>query len=178
MIKKNTLISIALLATSIIGTLSVAVADEDQTSWLFTQTAADFRATGDTLTIPYERLIFAFSDRPNRMHAYMTAQEFASLWATGGDNFGENPPNAVLTWVTDGVVSEAEVVLTAAVVDEQGRSITYTVALEDGQTLPMSGAQASLFIDGWVTDDNRYCVMTPLDDYPMCSPPRDDGGEW
>jgi len=168
-IKKFLLIS--LFAVSPIFTLSVAVAEQDQTQWLFVQTAADFISDGDSLTIPYEREIFAFTDRPNRMHAYMTAQEFASLWNTGEDSFSSNPPNAVLTWVADGAVSEAEVVLTAAEVDERGRSITYTIALEDGQTLPMNGAQASLFVDGWYTEDGRYCVYTPLDDYPMCSPP-------
>ena len=167
-----------LLTASLLVQISVAAADDDETSWLFAQTASGFTADGNALTMPYERTIFAFTDRPNRMHAYMTAQEFVSLWQMGEDSFSSNPPNAVLTWVADGAVSEAEVVLTAAEVDERGRAITYTVALEDGQTLPGSGTQASLFVDGWYTDDGRYCVMTPLDDYPMCSPPRDDGGEW
>ena len=163
--RNKTFASMALVSAFLIGTFSAALADEEPTSWLFTQTTAGFTATDDTLTIPYERLIFAFSDRPNRMHAYMTAQEFASLWATGEDSFSSNPPNAVLTWVADGAMSEAEVVLTAAEVDERGRSITYTITLEDGQTLPMSGTQASLFVDGWISSDDWFCILcawTPI----------------
>ena len=145
------LTSIALMFALMIGTLSVAVANEESPSWLFVQTAADFTSDGDTLTIPYEREIFAFTDRPNRQHAYLNAMELTSLWNTGENNFGENPPNAVLTWVADGEIREAEIILTAAQVSDQGRSITYQFQFEAGHALPETAGQVSLFIDGAYT---------------------------
>ena len=136
-----------LITVSLLLTLSAAIAKDDQTSWLFVQTAADFTSDGDTLTIPYEREIFAFTDRPNRQHAYLNAMELTSIWSSGENNFGENPPNAVLTWVEDGEIREAEIMLTAAQVGDQGRSITYQFQFEAGHEVPASAQQASLFID-------------------------------
>jgi len=128
-----------------------AHAAEGDAQWLFVQTAADFTSNGDTLTIPYEREIFAFTDRPNRQHAYLNATELTSLWNTGENTFAENPPNAVLTWVEDGEVREAEIILTAAQVGDQGRSITYQFQFEAGHALPQTAARVSLFIDGAYT---------------------------
>ena len=124
-----------------------ANAAEGDSQWLFVQTAAEFTSDGDTLTIPYEREVFAFTDRPNRQHAYLNAMELTSLWNTGENNFGENPPNAVLTWVSDGEVQEAEIVLVAAKVGNLGRSMTYTIRWEAGEAIPMRAGNVSLFID-------------------------------
>jgi len=128
-----------------------AHAAEGATQWLFVQTAADFTSDGDTLTIPYEREVFAFTDRPNRQHAYLNAMEMTSLWSTGENDFGENPPNAVLTWVQDGEIREAEIILTAARVGDRGRSITYQVQFEAGHALPQAAERVSIFIDGAYT---------------------------
>mgnify|MGYP003565442294 CR=1 FL=1 len=149
-VKKFTLKT--LITASLLLTLSAAIAEEDQASWLFVQTAAEFTSDGDTLTIPYEREIFAFTDRPNRKHAYLNAMELTSLWNTGENNFGENPPNAVLTWVEDGEIREAEIMLTAAQVGDQGRSITYQFQFEAGHEVPASAQRASLFIDPYMSN--------------------------
>ena len=133
-------------------TLSSAGAEKHKTSWLFVQTAPTFDATGDMLTIPYEREVFAFTDRPNRQHAYLNATELTSFWNTGENNFGDNPPNAALTWVADGELREAEVMLSAAMVSDQGRSIAYQLQFEAGHTLPDKAQQVSLFIDGGTTE--------------------------
>ena len=140
-----------LITVSLLLTLSAAIAEEDRASWLFVQTATELTSDGDTLTIPYEREVFAFTDRPNRKHAYLNAMELTSLWNTGENNFGENPPNAVLTWVQDGELREAEIILTAARVGDQGRSITYQFQFEAGHALPKTAGQASLFMDGAYT---------------------------
>jgi len=144
-VKKFTLKT--LITVSLLLTLSAAIAEEDRASWLFVQTATELTSDGDTLTIPYEREVFAFTDRPNRKHAYLNAMELTSLWNTGENNFGENPPNAVLTWVSDGEVQEAEIVLVAAKVGNLGRSMTYTIRWEAGEAIPMRAGNVSLFID-------------------------------
>ena len=95
--------------------------------WLFVHTAEEAQVTNNTtIVMPVTRDIFAFTDRPYRKHAYMTGQQFASLWADSGSNsFKTDPPNAVLTWVEGEDVKEAEVVVTGASLD--GKSMTYTV---------------------------------------------------
>jgi hypothetical protein len=94
--------------------------------WLFVHTADEAQVTNNTtIVMPVTRDIFAFTDRPYRKHAYMTGEQFASLWADSGSNsFKTDPPNAVLTWVEGEDVKEAEVVITGASID--GNSITYT----------------------------------------------------
>ena len=147
-VKKFTLKT--LITASLLLTLSAAIAEEDPASWLFVQTATELTSDGDTLTIPYEREIFAFTDRPNRKHAYLNAMELTSLWSTGQNNFGENPPNAVLTWVADGEIREAEIILIAARVGDQGRSIAYQFQFETGHEVPANAERVSLFIDGYI----------------------------
>lgn len=121
--------------------------------WLFVQTASSFSLEGKQLTLPNEREFFGFTDRPNRMHAYLNAYQFEDLWQTGDDNFSENPPNAVFTWTTSGEIYEAEIVLNDAKVSESGRSIVYNIQWEAGDVLPESGERVSLFVDmGMIRD--------------------------
>ena len=67
--------------------------------------------------MPFTEDIFAFTDRPNREHKYISGDEFASYWNDYDDenSFKLDPPNAVLTWVDADGVSEVEVVITDAI---------------------------------------------------------------
>ena len=78
-----------------------AIAEEAKPAeWLFVHTAETAEMTSaTTLVMPVTRDIFAFTDRPNRMHGYLNAHEYALLWSGEGDTFKADPPNAVLTWV-------------------------------------------------------------------------------
>lgn len=136
-----------------------AVADDHQPEWLFVQTATSATAGGDTLTVPYAREIFAFTDRPDRLHDYLTAHEFMHMWDFEGDNFTVNPPNAVVTWIADDEVREAEIALTGAEVTNFGRSITYDIEFGAGDPLPEALGMVSLFIDG--VFDPRPCGNSP-----------------
>lgn len=151
-----------LLAALVLMVASVTYAQQDNETpaWLFVQTAADFTLDGNQLTIPFEREIFAFTDRPNREHGYLNAHELETLWHTGEDNFGENPPNAVLTWVADGEIQEAEIVLVAVKAQELGRSVSYTIRWAAGEMIPVRASNPSLFIDGGFYDPEfnwRHC---------------------
>ena len=66
--------------------------------------------------MPFTEDIFAFTDRPNREHKYISGDEFASYWNDYDDenSFKLDPPNAVLTWVDADGVEEVEVVITDA----------------------------------------------------------------
>ena len=142
----------ALITAALIAVAAPAGADEFEASWLFVQTAKTAEISDDTLTMPYEREIFAFTDRPHRLHAHFTAHEFEWFWGDVGDSFADTPPNAVLTWPDGSEMKEAELILTSADVDDMGRSISYTVVHEAGDGLPDGAVNVSLFIDGMLVD--------------------------
>tara|TARA_R110000803_G_scaffold208177_1_gene276697 strand:+ start:95 stop:655 length:561 start_codon:yes stop_codon:yes gene_type:complete len=117
---------ISIIVLSLMASTFTFAEDKPAEEWLFVHTADEAQVTNNTtIVMPVTRDIFAFTDRPYRKHAYMTGQQFASLWAdSGSDSFKTDPPNAVLTWVEGEDVKEAEVVITGASID--GNSITYT----------------------------------------------------
>jgi surface protein len=96
--------------------------------------------------MPVTNDIFAFTDRPDREHKYISAEEFVSYWSEDATNsFQFDPPNAVLTSVDDNGVAEVEVVIINASTD--GDNITYTIQnpkLTDNATFE----DVSLFVDG------------------------------
>ena len=146
---KPLLRSLAIAASLLFTGAAIAEETKDKISWLFVQTAETAEvASEDTLVMPVTREIFAFTDRPNRLHGYMNAHEFVAFWDEGG-TFKADPPNAVLTWVdADKKVHEAEVILTGAEVRMQGRAIAYELEVEGDQTLVLGTISGvSLFID-------------------------------
>ena len=155
--------TILTVATALITGLffsSSAIAEEAKPAeWLFVHTAEIAEMTSaTTLVMPATREIFAFTDRPNRRHAYMNAHEYASLWDEGeGDTFKADPPNAVLTWVDGDEMKEAEVVITDVSVSENGRMLFYTLDVEDGSLDIGMINDASLFVDDVV----YWCYTHP-----------------
>ena len=149
------------ISTAFIMSLFVASSagaeDAKPAEWLFVHTAQTAEMTSPTtLVMPVERDIFAFTDRPNRRHAYLTAEQFAGLWADDkGDSFKADPPNAVLTWVLGDTVREAEVVITGAAAASGGKTLVYRVKFVVGADLGPSNffKNASLFIDNISTGE-------------------------
>ena len=118
---------LSIIILSLMASTFTFAEDKPAEEWLFVHTAEEAQVTNNTtIVMPVTRDIFAFTDRPYRKHAYMTGEQFASLWAdSGSDSFKTDPPNAVLTWVEGEDVKEAEIVVTGASLD--GKSMTYTV---------------------------------------------------
>ena len=162
------------------GTQGVAAEDAAKPAeWLFVHTAQTAEMTSaTTLIMPVTRDIFAFTDRPNRMHGYMNAHEFVSLWDEGeGDTFNADPPNAVLTWVDgDGEMKEAELLILSAEIVKYGREIAYEVKLEAGDTPADKLSGGSLFVDGALDMNGHtssgWCVTPTM---PYGYPCGDDG---
>jgi len=156
------------VAASIMGLFfanSAIAEDAKPAEWLFVHTAETAEMTSaTTLVMPVTRDIFAFTDRPNRMHGYMNAHEYASLWDEGeGDTFKADPPNAVLTWVDGDEVKEAEFLIISADTLGHGRSIAYEVKQEAGMMPVGKMGSASLFVDGVrpPTVDCGGCKLPP-----------------
>ena len=147
---------IAITAAVFFSTSAIAE-DAKPAEWLFVHTAQTAEMTLDTtLVMPVTRDIFAFTDRPNRMHAYMNAHEYVSLWDEGvGDTFKADPPNAVLTWVDGDEMKEAELLILNAETVRHGREIAYEVKLEAGDMPEGNIGAASFFVD----DKHLKCML-------------------
>ena len=137
------------LVASLLFTISAFAEEAKPAEWLFVHTSTTAEMTSETtLVMPVTREIFAFTDRPNRQHGYMTAHAFVSLWDEAeGDTFKADPPNAVLTWIDGDKVHEAEVVITDATVLAHGRAISFEVKLAAGEAPEGVLQGVSLFID-------------------------------
>jgi hypothetical protein len=142
--------SLVAITAAVFFSTSAIAEDAKPAEWLFVHTAQTAEMTSDTtLVMPAIRDIFAFTDRPNRMHAYMNAHEYVSLWDEGeGDTFKADPPNAVLTWVDgDGEMKEAELLILSAETVSHGREIAYEVKLEAGDVVSGKLRATSMFVD-------------------------------
>ena len=155
-----------------LGLLIFACSDDDriindtnntlEKEWLYTHTALEATATSSTtLVIPFTEDIFAFTDRPNREHKYISGDEFASYWNDYDDenSFKLDPPNAVLTWVDADGVSEVEVVITDANFD--GANVIYTIE-NTTITANQSFEDVSLFVDGNGSSNNVYLASNGI----------------
>ena len=144
--------SLVAITAAVFFSTSAIADDAKPAEWLFVHTAQTAEMTSDTtLVMPATRDIFAFTDRPNRMHAYMNAHEYVSLWDEGeGDTFKADPPNAVLTWVDgDGEMKEAELLILSAETVSHGREIAYEVKLEAGDVVSGKLRATSMFVDNY-----------------------------
>ena len=69
------------LIAALLLTSSAFAEEAKPAEWLFVHTSPTAEMTSDTtLVMPVTREIFAFTDRPNRQHTYMTAHAVVSLW--------------------------------------------------------------------------------------------------
>jgi|ETNmetMinimDraft_20_1059909.scaffolds.fasta_scaffold144544_1 hypothetical protein len=164
------------LITGLFFSTSAIAEDAKPAEWLFVHTAETAEMTSaTTLVMPVTRDIFAFTDRPNRLHTYMTAQQFVSLWDEGeeGDTFRSDPPNAVLTWVDGEKMKEAEVLITDAKVVGVDNSalVHYSVNVEAGAVFSGVSSRVSLFVDG-----DCFCRVFCLIKVGSCE--RDDRENW
>ena len=90
----NLLLKPLALIALLLFTTSAIAEDAKPAEWLFVHTAQTAEMTSaTTLVMPVTRDIFGFTDRPNRLHGYMNAHEFVSLWdESEGDTFKADPP--------------------------------------------------------------------------------------
>lgn len=121
------------------------VAVQELPKLCFVQSVASGSYDGKTLEIKDEtQLILYFSDRPNRFVGHMTAKQFLKFWNKGADSFKKDPPNAVLSILSDSKIENAVVELLSKEVE--GNIWRYKVKVLSG-SIPKSFSAANLFID-------------------------------
>lgn len=151
--------SLVAITAAVFFSTSAIAEDAKPAEWLFVHTAQTAEMTSDTmLVMPVTRDIFAFTDRPNRMHGYMNAHEFVSLWDEGeGDTFKADPPNAVLTWADGDEMKDAELLILSAETVSDGRAIAYEVKLEAGDVVSGKLPAVSFFVDSMSHPGSKIC---------------------
>jgi hypothetical protein len=132
--KLVTTYSILLLALLSSGCAILDGKSDKVEEWLIVHSAPEAQLTINATVIMSlaSGNILAFTDNPERNLAYITGEEFTLRW-TNKVSFNADPPNALLTWVEDGALNEAIVVITDASSD--GNTITYSI---EGMGMPDS----------------------------------------
>jgi hypothetical protein len=87
-----------------------------------------------------------FSDRPQRVVGHVSTSEFVGFWDEGEDSFADDPPNAVLAFISQGETVPAEVVIEISDPILSGVDLSYAAKVLDG-ALPARADGCSLFID-------------------------------
>jgi hypothetical protein len=144
-----------IIATAIAALISpfrsslAAAAEEPPKSadFLFVQSAKgmtfDKAANKLTLTGVSPVTVF-FTDRPERIAGNMKTAAFIPFWSEGKDSFKSNPPNADISLLEDGKLTQIVVELKDPVL--MGDDLSYTVKVLQGD-VPEKAADVSVFID-------------------------------
>lgn len=116
-------------------------------NWLFVQVADSVMVDDKTITLKgVAPQTLMFSDRPERMTGDATTAGFVKFWNEGKDSFQKDPPNATLAVTVDGKPVTAVVELTNPVLTGDTLVYSYKLLSDDK---PVSGTNASLFLDWW-----------------------------
>lgn len=114
---------------------------------LFVQTAQSFSSDGSSVTLyGLSPTTLYFSDRPQREVGHLSSHHFVELWGEGENNFVDDPPNAVLSFLESRTAApeDAVVVIRGPMLD--GDALRYSIDVLDG-SIPPFGGPCSLFID-------------------------------
>ena len=114
---------------------------------MFVQCARGMTTSDSTVTfhgLAHSTLFFA--DRPQRVVGHMHSKKFVEEWGEGENNFAQDPPNAVLSFLADGDTVPEEVTMVIRDPHLNGDTLSYEVEVLDG-TLPVKSGPCSLFID-------------------------------
>jgi hypothetical protein len=73
---------------------------------LFVQTAHGFTTTAGTITLKaLSPSTLYFADRPKREVGHMSTDHFVAVWDQGDNNFADDPPNAVVSYLDPNTTS-------------------------------------------------------------------------
>jgi len=154
--RANISVAVAAMALLFVPPPPVATAQSNAPAkapeFLFVQTAKDIAYKDGVLTLQdVSPVTVFFSDRPQRIVGHVRNDLFLKKWTEGSNSFKGDPPNAVLSILSDNAApTSAVVVLNNPRLS--GKSLTYDVRTLKGD-LPASGIEGTLFIDG----SSGYC---------------------
>ncbi len=113
--------------------------------FLFVQNAKSVSFENGTMTLHgVNPVTVCFADRPERIAGHMPTARIVPMWDEGKNSFTADPPNATLSILEQGKMSDVVVVLRNPRLT--GEDLTYDVRTLEG-TPPAQGGPCSLFID-------------------------------
>jgi len=120
---------------------------------MFVQTGDDVKVDDASKTLRLVKVgqqTLYFSDRPARIAGHLKMAEYLEEWTkqAGKNNFGANPPNAVLSVYEAGQPDSTLAVVEITHPKVEGADLVYSYKLIKGK-LPAAGGQTALFID-WI----------------------------
>ena len=126
---------------------------KEKAQLMFVQVAEDVKvdAAAQTLRlVKVGRQTLYFADRPARLAGHLKMSDFLDEWTpkAGKNNFGANPPNAVLSVYEPGQPDSTLAVVEIKNPRVDGADLVYGYKVISGK-LPASGGEAALFID-WI----------------------------
>lgn len=178
-------------AESLTGADAADSADQEEVSWLFSQTAdsgrlemTDGQATKLVMN-DVDAHTIAFSDRPERLTDIIGTEAMTDMW---NEMFGDDPPNAVLVEHSpDGETDSVVLVLQRPTFDATSRTLSYDIEVLadeqhpesiDGLTggvhdvPPTEFRAVSLFIDdSCIQTGYDPCIIAPPGNTTMPPPP-------
>ena len=114
---------------------------------MFVQVSRGITTTDSSITLHGQgHSTLFFADRPERVVGHIHTKQFVREWGEGENNFAEDPPNAVLSFLEeeDSVPEEVTIVIRDPHLTED--TLTYKIEALDGK-LPAKAGPCMLFID-------------------------------
>jgi hypothetical protein len=114
---------------------------------MFVQVARGMTTNDSTVTfLGQGHSTLFFADRPQRVVGHMHTKNFVRDWGEGENNFAEDPPNAVLSFLEEGDTVPEEVTIVISDPHLTEDTLTYKVEVLEGK-LPAKAGPCTLFID-------------------------------
>lgn len=119
----------------------------EQIEAMFVQVAHGMTTTDSSITFHGQgHSTLFFADRPQRVVGHMHTKNFVRDWGEGENNFADDPPNAVLSFLQDGDTVPEEVTMVIRNPQLTEDTLTYRIEVLDGK-LPAKAGACTLFID-------------------------------
>jgi hypothetical protein len=140
------------MAVGMAASTASAAANETP-QYMFVQIADDIKVDKAAKTfrlVNVNQQTLYFTDRPVRIAGHIKMDAYLKEWTAkaGKDNFGEDPPNAVLSVYEPGQTENTTAVVEITRPEIDGSDLVYKYKLIEG-SLPAGGGATSLFID-WI----------------------------
>jgi hypothetical protein len=142
------------VSMAVCAATSITYAASSKTpQYMFVQIADDVKVDSAAKTfrlVNVSQQTLYFSDRPVRIAGHLKMADYLKEWTAkaGTDNFGADPPNAVLSVYEPGQTDNTAVVVEISQPKIDGSDLVYSYKLIEGR-LPAGGGPTSLFID-WI----------------------------
>jgi hypothetical protein len=147
------LAAVILSMTACATTSTTSSTSSETPQYMFVQIAEDVNVEPAARTfrlVNVSQQTLYFSDRPVRIAGHLKMADYLKEWTAkaGTDNFGADPPNAVLSVYEPGQTDNTAVVVEITQPKVDGSDLVYNYKLIKG-SLPAGGDATSLFID-WI----------------------------